>query len=106
MNELTNLIFKVKDVQELSKAYMPFVLSGGIFVETEQQFNLGDKVTLSVELPDQEEAVLLSARVVWISFKNERSKMDRVGVGVSFMGEHASELVKRIEKGIQYSSNP
>ncbi len=104
MDELKQLIYKINDVETLAKAYIPFIQTGGIFIETEDLYNLGDQLNLSLQLPDQNEVVNVPVKVAWISFHNDRNTLDRAGIGVSLMGDQAPALVKRIEKIIQYKA--
>jgi type IV pilus assembly protein PilZ len=49
------LSLSIKDRQSLYQAYMPFVQGGGLFVQSQKRFSLGDEVFLLLTLMDLEE---------------------------------------------------
>lgn len=71
------------DKSELYKAYMPFVKNGGLFIPTTKVFNLGDELFVVLGLPDDNEKVPVSCKVVWITpVAAEGNKTP--GIGVQF----------------------
>ncbi len=89
------LTIDLHDHDALYASYMPFLTHGGLFIATDQRFEIGDAVTLRVKLPGDIESVTVEGRVVWL---NPRTTAGRpAGVGVHFDGRSGSPLNKRIE---------
>ena len=103
MAESLSKTFKDKD--DVHLAYMPFVEYGGMFIETEDSYSLGDTVNASITLPDNPDPVSFSGVVIWITPKVSSSH-DKPGVGIQL--KEAKEVLKRIEVilGTQQSSKP
>ena len=62
---MLELTVEYENINQLYRAYMPFVNSGGVFIPTSSAANLGDKVRVSLMLPDDLEATVFDALVVW-----------------------------------------
>ncbi len=56
-----------QDRRELYKAYMPFVKNGGLFIPTNKSFSLGDELFIVLGLPEENEKIPVSCRVVWVT---------------------------------------
>lgn len=83
------------DQDALYAAYMPFLTYGGLFIATDQRFEIGDAVELHVRLPNDAETTTVEGRVVWL---NPRATAGRpAGIGVHFDSRGGSTLNKRIE---------
>ena len=95
---LEELSLDFDDARQLYEAYMPFVRSGGIFVQTSRNFAMGQRVTLSISLPDSLEPDLIEGAVVWITPKAAHNSTPR-GVGFGFIKDK-HQLASRIEKMI------
>ncbi len=89
------LTINLRDQDTLYAAYMPFLTHGGLFIATDQRFEIGDAVMLNVQLPNDVEPVSVDGRVVWL---NPRATAGRpTGVGIHFDPRSGSALNKRIE---------
>lgn len=89
------LTINLHDHDALYAAYMPFLTYGGLFIATDQRFEIGDAVVLNVRLPGDAEPTAVDGRVVWL---NPRATAGRpTGVGVHFDTRSGSVLSKRIE---------
>jgi type IV pilus assembly protein PilZ len=87
-----NLVFR--DRNTLYASYMPFLSNGGLFIPTDHSYEIGDKVTMTIQLPDEVEPQSVIGRVVWL---NPRATAGRpAGIGVHFENQ-AIGLIKRIE---------
>ncbi|AHE66689.1 PilZ domain-containing protein [Legionella oakridgensis] len=84
------------DEKELYQAYMPFVQGGGLFIRTTQDFQLGDRVNLTVQLPNAEEQCLIEGKVVWLTPKGAGGNKP-IGIGVQFTSENGRLLSNKIE---------
>ena len=63
------LSLSIKDKSSLYASYMPFLENGGIFIPSEQTFELGEEVFMLVNLVDDDEKIPLSGKIVWITLK-------------------------------------
>jgi len=84
--------------KELYQSYMPFIKSGGLFVRTTEQYNLGDEVKLEVTLPDSLEASVVLGKVCWLTPVGAQIGTP-AGVGISFE-EDNDNVRNQIEKSI------
>lgn len=80
----------------LYRAYMPFIIGGGLFVCTNHAYCLGDQVFLSVQLMDDPVCYLIEGIVRWITpigaLENKPA-----GIGVQFLDEKGPALCHKIE---------
>lgn len=91
------LNLSLPDKQSLHKHYMPFLKSGGIFVPTNKNFNIGDEVFALVQLPEEQEKRPVSGRVAWLSSQCHASGRP-AGIGVQLMETTENDSVRnRIE---------
>ena len=82
--------------ESLYLAYMPFVKGGGLFVRTNQDYQLGDNLNLSVQLMDESDPFTVEGKVIWITPKGAQGGKP-CGVGVQFVGENSRNLANKIE---------
>lgn len=82
------------DDESLRQAYMPFILGGGLFIQTTLVFAVNDMVRLTIALPDCDEVLQTSARVVWLAAATNPVAR---GVGVQFIHDR-SQLRHCIER--------
>ena len=74
------LSLSIKDKSSLYASYMPFLENGGIFIPSEQTFELGEEVFMLVNLVDDNEKIPLSGKIVWITPKGAQNNKT-AGVG-------------------------
>src|SRR3990167_3613833 len=60
------------NIQALNNAYMPFVRDGGIFIPTENEFHLGNLVSATITLPENQQTFVFTGEVIWITPKSTR----------------------------------
>lgn len=90
------LTLALRDRAALHAAFMPFIKNGGLFVATQQEYQIGDEVSLLLSLPDQAERVPVQGKVVWITPRGAQAGRSQ-GIGVQFSeGDHGA-LRARIE---------
>lgn len=63
--------YQIADEAALYASYMPFIMGGAIFVESQRQFSLGDDVFVALQLPDSPERIPLSGKVVWVNYRSQ-----------------------------------
>lgn len=89
------LTFEPKDALELYKAYMPFVLGGAIFIKTTECAKLGERVTVTLKIPQEATPNTFEGSVVWITPKKTLTP-NGPGLGIQFQGPQAEEIVRKI----------
>lgn len=85
------LTYKVQNQMELNFSYMPFINNGGLFVPTNEKFELDDNITVELHLPGQTDSIYIEGRVVWITPVNALYQI-YPGVGIQFTGDKAKAL--------------
>jgi Tfp pilus assembly protein PilZ len=75
-------------------AFTRDISTGGIFIETEQDFEIGEKLTVVLQSPTTWQPLTLNAEVCRIDAGSERKKR---GVGLHFVDMSDTELVALIE---------
>lgn len=96
MTEKTMINCSYTSEAALYLSYMPFVKGGGLFIRSNQFYPLGQELTLSVSLLNEQEPFLVEAKVVWITPKGTQGNKPP-GIGVQFMGESSRYLSNKIE---------
>lgn len=83
----------IKDKATLYQSYMSFVKGGGLFVQTNKRYNLGDEVFLLLSLPEESERLATTAKVVWITPLAAQGNRP-AGIGVAFTENADGENVR------------
>ena len=78
---MLELIVEFEDTNQLYRSYMPFVHHGAVFIATRVEFNIGDKVSVVLTLPDDLEPTVFESKVVWINPMGVQGARP-IGVGV------------------------
>jgi type IV pilus assembly protein PilZ len=81
--EFLTLEVVIKDTAALHEAYMPFLKNGGLFVATEEDIVLGQRVTLLLDLMGEPEILRISGKTVWCTPKGAEGSR-QAGIGVEF----------------------
>jgi len=102
--ELPKITCSFLDITALHRAYMPFIQGGGLFIRTDENYLLGERVNLSVQLMDEPVPHVIETQVVWITPKGAQGDKP-AGIGVQFMGEQARSLSRKIETYLAYLLN-
>lgn len=89
------LSVSIKDKADLHKAYMPFLVNGGLFIPTSKQYSMGADVFLRLSLMDETEKIPVAGRVVWITPSDAQGNRS-IGIGVQFT-EAGDPVVAKIE---------
>ena len=73
----------IKDKVSLHKYYMPFIKGGGLFIPNRRGYELGDDVSIVLNLMGEQEKIPVRGKVVWIA--KEGVKNPHVaGIGIQF----------------------
>ncbi len=99
-----------KEFSSFIKVYMPNIVNGGLFIRTDNPLPIDSNVLLRMRLPEEDEAMEVSGRVVWSFIKGNKKAFLPKGMGVQFVDmlpEHADKIkkiVKRFKNEIERSS--
>lgn len=91
--EMIELSLKSKD--DIYASYMGFVKDGALFIHTKKKYELGDSVTVKLDLMDEPEIIEFKSEVVWLTPIGAQGGMSP-GIGVRFSGDIGSKLNKKI----------
>lgn len=83
----------LKDKTALHANYMPFIKGGGLYAMTDQLYNLGDQVILSVKIQTLGKKFAIPGKVVWMSPQQSQGQ----GVGVQFTGRTKDNVRSALE---------
>lgn len=92
------LQFEFTEIIQLYRAYMPFVLNGGLFLPCEDDsITLGSEVVATITLPEDTNPITISGKVIWLSPKKLLSEESKAGIGIQIEGKNANEIREQIE---------
>ncbi|MEH6442536.1 MAG: PilZ domain-containing protein [Oceanospirillaceae bacterium] len=89
---LTLLLSQKEDLYE---AYMPFVKGGGLFIETNRDFHLGEEVFALLQIMDEVDKTPITGKIIWMTPKSPQNGRKQ-GVGIQISNEDI-DLSKKIE---------
>ena len=90
------LSLTIKDKAALYLAYMPFVRNGGLFIPTNNEYQLGDEVFMLLNLMDEGDKLPVAGQVIWITPKGAQGKR-MTGIGVQFSAQDNGTTRNKIE---------
>ncbi len=101
------LSLKIQDKSVLYAAYMPFVKNGGLFINTDKSYSLGDEVFLLLSLMDEPEKLPVAGKVVWITPSGAQGNRTP-GIGIQFSDKEntAQSKIETLLAGSLESSRP
>jgi type IV pilus assembly protein PilZ len=77
------LSLTLADKTSAASLYMPFIKGGGVFIECDKEYSLGDPVFVLLTIGEDAKKFPVNCKVVWICGPNARG--DRAqGIGVQF----------------------
>lgn len=89
------LSLTLHEKQSLYDAYMPFVKGGGLFIETNRDFHLGEEVFALLQIMDEPEKTAITGKIIWMTPKSPQNRRKQ-GVGIQISSEDV-DLAKKIE---------
>lgn len=102
------LTISIKELAALYSSYMSFTRGGGLFIPTQEQFQLGDEVMLLLTLMDHPDKLPLKGKVAWINY--QQSAMRPKGIGITFpedaIGNQAKSLIERYLASVLDNPHP
>ena len=85
----------LSEKQALYNAFMPFVKGGGLFIETNRDFHLGEEVFALLQIMEELDKTPITGKVIWMTPKSPQNGK-RQGIGIQISTEDA-DLTKKIE---------
>jgi len=90
------LSLSIKDKNALYAAYMPFVKSGGLFIPTKREYEMGEEVFLLLNLMEETERLPIAGKIIWITPVGAEPYRTQ-GVGVQFSEQEGGVVRHKIE---------
>ncbi len=87
-----------KEFGSFIKVYMSNIVNGGLFIRTENPLPIDAPVLLRMRLPEEQEAIEVSGRVVWSFVRGSKKAFLPKGMGIQFvdMAPQHADKIKRI----------
>jgi type IV pilus assembly protein PilZ len=83
----------VKEKSALYAAYIPVFATGGLFISTVRDYQLGDPVYVLISLPDDPNRYPVAGKVAWVTPAKAVSNRTQ-GVGVMFPDDEKAHALK------------
>ncbi len=94
----TVLSLAIKDKTALYKAYMPFLIQGGLFVPSAKKYELGDEIYLILSLFEDTGKYPVAGKVAWVTPAGA-SAGKPAGIGIRFPDDDSGKRARqRIEE--------
>jgi type IV pilus assembly protein PilZ len=87
------LSLNIREKEALYAAYMPFLKGGGIFIPTNQSYELGDAVFMLLSLMGDPQRIAVQGKVVWITPHGVPGKRTQ-GIGVQFTNDETGAAAR------------
>lgn len=86
----------LSDKAAIYSAYMPFVKNGGLFIRTNDRYEMGDEIVLLLKLMEATEKYTVRGKVIWMTPKGAQGGL-QTGVGIQFAADTPKEVRNKIE---------
>lgn len=80
----------------LCESYMPFITHAALFIPSREAFEMGEAVTVDIQLMDEPDRIEYKGAVVWITPLGAQGGKPQ-GIGVQFNEDDSAALRNRIE---------
>lgn len=92
------LAFKIIDEDMLYHSFMPFLKNGGLFIPTNQPYQIGEEVSVLLSLLDEPDKIPVSGTVVWVTPKGaQNNKTAGIGVQFNLVDDSKNTIRSKIE---------
>ena len=89
------LSLAINTKEDLYKAYMPYIVNGGLFIPTPRTYQLGEEVFMLLTLMEEDDKIPVTGKVVWVTPRAAQG--GRIpGIGIQLSQEDTT-LVRKIE---------
>lgn len=92
-----SLTYQFSDLVALLRAHMTFVHDTGLFIPTDQSFQLGEVIRVTVTLPETPSPIEFTGEIVWITPKSTHDSSQIAGVGIQLNGENNEVIQNKIK---------
>lgn len=89
------LTLDLSDRSSLYGAWMSFVEGGGLFIPTDQEYNLGEEAFVRISMPDKSSKAV-AGRVIWMSPKGVVKPRSQ-GIGIQISRSDRGQLQRQAE---------
>ncbi len=86
----------IKEKKQLYKAYMPFIINGGLFIPTKRPYKMGEEVLMLLLLMDEKERMPLVGTVIWKSPEGCDGNRS-AGIGIQLSNKDGGKVKDKIE---------
>ena len=90
------LSLSIKEKGALYSAYMPFIISGGLFIPTNRDYQLGDEVFVLLSLMDESDRIPIAGKIIWKTPSGSEGYR-ATGVGIQFSDQDNGYARNKIE---------
>jgi len=87
------LTLVLPEKQNLSAAFMPFIKGGGLFIETNRDFHLGEEVFALLQLMDEADKTPITGKVIWMTPRSPQNGKKQ-GIGIQIPSEDQDLTIK------------
>ncbi|WP_370262125.1 PilZ domain-containing protein [Limnobacter sp.] len=87
------LSLALEDKNTAARLYMPFVKGGGVFVECNKPYELGDPVFVLLSVGEEGKKYPINGKVVWVCGPNARGDKPQ-GIGIQFPRDDSGESAR------------
>lgn len=98
MNTQKAINLKISSLAELYNCFMPFLKNGGLFIASNDEYQMEEELTIRLHMLQEAEPYILNGKVAWITPQNAQNAR-RAGIGVHFIND-AGKVVR--EKIVDY----
>jgi type IV pilus assembly protein PilZ len=85
----------IKDKAVLYATYISWIKQGGLFIPTDKPYELGEQISIVLQLMEETEKHTLTGKVVWITPPGAQGNR-AAGIGIQFQGEEGSKVHNKI----------
>lgn len=82
-----------KDATSLFDHYMPQIRGGGIFIETNKPYTMGEELFILLTLPDNGPRAPVAGKIAWMTPEGTRDGHP-AGIGIQFVGDQSSLTIR------------
>jgi len=90
------LSLSITDKNDLYAAYMPFVINGGLFIPSNFSYEMGEDVSVSLTLMNENKPLAITGKVIWTTpCRLDSFRLN--GIGIQFSKNDSSNARNKIE---------
>jgi type IV pilus assembly protein PilZ len=90
------LSLSIKEKKALYRAYMPFIINGGLFIPTKKEYRIGDEVFVLLNLMEETERLPIAGKIIWKTPPGSDGYR-LTGIGIQFSDQDNGNARNKIE---------